>query len=854
MERARERGRASANWWLARQALAFAIRVLPARVLAGRESLDSIAADARVSARALLRMPAFTLSFTLTLTMAIGVFATVYAAANWVLLRPVPGVRSADGLVTMRLGVAGRRESHGSLGVSQPDLVTLQQRMRPLVRWAAMTPFAVDVEAGQAPARRVPAEMVTANYFKLLGARLLAGGGLAESAATGAPPGTVLSYELARTLVENPASIVGVTIRVNNTPLAVVGVTEPGFHGAEIPGRALLWLSASAVSTVDPMAEADARSDRSFGMWQRLIGRLSGTASPNQVESAANAVIEAVRRNFAQNSYGSTFFSFQVFAGVGLDPDVRLAARHTLTLLMGAAAFLLCLALANLTNLALTHAIARSGGMAIRIALGATKLRLARSVLIEVLTLSLCGGGLAVLLVTMLAHWFAAMQLSEFGASLRGMQIDERVVVVVLVTAFVVTLLAFLQPAVLAGHGRFGAGRRSRPATSGHRLRFSLVALQVAISVALLVAALLLARTVWNLHDVDLGFPPEHLLTIQADPQLHGYHAARLDGLAKSLVAQVRGAPGVAAVGIVTPAPLQSAYTIFWLQRHAGDTERHQDVTGAGYYVTPGFLQALGVRLLAGDRRWRADSGTVVITRQMLRQLDPRLSPAAAVGLTVYGPHNVPLRIAAVVGDVRLSDLTKAPPPTAFLPLTSSPLDEPLSIYVRSAASSTDTFAALHHAMEELAPNVPLYAARSARDVVDLQFAAQQVMAMVAAALGILGIALAAVGLYGVLGNLVAAGEREIAIRGALGAGPRAIAQYVLWYAFVPVAVGLIAGAGGAVAISRLLASSLFGVRPLDPASYGWGVVATAVIALSASLPPAYRATRVSVVRLLHAE
>jgi predicted permease len=856
--RAREHGARAANRWLARQALGFAFRVLPARWLPGGASLDSVVSDARVSIRTFRRAPAFVATFVLTLAIAIGVLATVYSAAHWVLLRPVPGVRGGDRLITMRLGERWEwaRAYDASWGISQPDLATLQQRITPLDELAAMTSADVDVQVRQAPPRRMAAEMVTTNYFHVLGARVFAGRTFgAEDETDAAPRTTVLSYQFASTIAEDPASTVGSNVRVNGTLLRVIGVMEPGFRGAELPGRPLLWLPPSALSITDPSARPDARTNRMFRVWQRMIGRLAPGTTPVQVEVAANGVMEAVRKEFHRNSYMGDIFGFQVFPGVGLDPAVRLSARHTLALLMGAATFLLCLAVANLTNLALARTVSRVGAMAVRFALGATRARVARALLVETLMLSVCGGGVALLLVMAGGSWFSGTQLSEFGASLQGMHVDARVVAFVMVTSFAATLVAFLRPAVVTRWRPLESLlRRATPAGEGQRFRSVLVALQVAISMVLLVAAMLLGRTVENLRSVDLGFSPEHLLTVKADPLLHGYDSVQTGRLARAVEERLRGAPGVAAAGAVTPAPLGSAYTTSFLQRHPGDVNKDEEVGGAGYYVTPGFFKALGVPVLAGDQAWSGDSGTIVITLNTLRQLYPTLPPASAIGHTVFGYKDVPLRIAAVVADVKLSDLTKDPPPTMFRPLRESPLHEPLSIYVRSSGNSTQALASVHRAMASIAPTVPLYDARSAREAVDLQFAEQRVMAIVASALGALGVALAAIGLYGVLANIVAASEREIAIRAALGAGPRTIVMRVLTRGFVPVAVGAVVGTAGAAAVSRLIASRLFGLQALDPASYGWGLITMATIALVACLPPAVRATRVSIVQMLRAE
>jgi predicted permease len=853
--RRHEFGRGQANRWLARQALAFAVSVLPARCIPDRESLESAASDLRIAARALRRAPAFTTTFVLTLALAMGVVATVYGAAHWMLLRPVPGVRAADQLITMRLGMTGQRASHSSWSISQPDLVTLRQRMTAVSDLAAMTSAYVDVQERGAAPRRVAAEMVTTNYFRVLGARVLAGHGFDDDDAAGEPVAAILSYQLASAMAADPTAVIGSDLRVNGALLRVIGVMEPDFRGAELPGLALIWLPPSASSIVDPSTRPDARADRMFGMWQRMIGREAIGSTPRLVEAEANGVMAAVRREFSRHSYASALLTFQVYPGAGLDPAVRISARHTLALLVGAAAFLLCLATANLTNLALVHTLRRGDATAMRIALGASRMRVTQGLLAEGILLGMAGAGAATLIVVAGCRWLASAQLSEFGASLRGVHVDAHVLVFVMAMSFVVTLLSYVWPALT--RQRHVMARLMGRAVVGrgvHGLRSALAGLQVTLSVVLVIAAMLLEHTVANLSRVDLGFLPQHLLTIRAAPKLHGYDAHKIDLLGRALEDRLRDTPELTGVGIVSPAPLRSTYIIGWLQRRPGDTERHEDVTGANYFVTPGFLNALGVRFLAGDRDWRADSGTVVITATMLRELLPGTSPASAIGHVVYGPDDVPLRIAAVTADVRLSDLTREPLPTSFRPLREGSLDEPIVIYLRSAATLSTGVATVTHAMAGIAPDIPLYDPRSAREDVDLQFAAQRVMANVAAALGVLGITLAAVGLYGVLASIVAAEQKEFAIRAALGAGSTEIVRSVLARGLTPAVVGMVVGVAGAALVSRLFSSLLFGVATLDSMAYGWGLAAAAGSCLLASLPPAFRAAHVPIVRLLRAE
>jgi putative ABC transport system permease protein len=299
--------------------------------------------------------------------------------------------------------------------------------------------------------------------------------------------------------------------------------------------------------------------------------------------------------------------------------------------------------------------------------------------------------------------------------------------------------------------------------------------------------------------------------------------------------------------------PFKSNYMTATLHR-VDDVEGKERVIGAGYYVTPGLLRAMGAKFLAGDSAWRGDSGTVVITREMLTELLPGTTPEVSIGQSVRGGRDAVYRIAGVVADMKLSDLTEAAPPTVFRPLRDGFVGQPFTMVVRTTAASESPAQTIGSAMSVAAPDVPPYDVRSVRDAVDQQFAERRVMAIVASMLGVLGVVLATVGLYGVLANVVSSEQRAIAIRAALGATPAEILTRVLVRGFVPVVVGAAAGVVGAAAMNRLLASQLFGLSALDPGAFGWAIGTMSTLALVACLPPAYRATRVSIVQMLRAE
>jgi putative ABC transport system permease protein len=277
---------------------------------------------------------------------------------------------------------------------------------------------------------------------------------------------------------------------------------------------------------------------------------------------------------------------------------------------------------------------------------------------------------------------------------------------------------------------------------------------------------------------------------------------------------------------------------------------------GAGFFVTPGFLPAIGARTLAGDSAWQADSGTVVITRNTVDSLwGPATSPSDVIGRMIPTRPNRGrlVRVAAVIEDLSLSDITREPVPLVFSPLMQRWAGLSLTGFV-DVTGQRQPANVVRRIIAADAPELPLFDLRSARAAIDLQFADRHAMAQAAATLGSIGLVLAVVGLYAVVSAVVNSRRREIGIRGALGAAPQRILRRVLVGGLVPVVVGLPFGVAGALVIGKLLGPQLFGLESLDPLAYVSAMVLLMAAALGATLLPAWRATRISPAEVLRDE
>jgi predicted permease len=846
-EKESRRGRWSANFWYWRQTMSFLTHLGFDRLRDAVGGLSGMRADARLALRSFRRHPAFVVSFTVTLAIGIGVLATVYTAASWVLLRPVPGVTRPDELATLRLGSAVA-PPHVSWPVSHLDYLTFRDRLPLGGRLAAVTPMEVDVRPEGGEPVRINGAMVSRNYFTTLGATLSAGRGFLpeDEDGTGSGVVAVVSRTFARRL--NPSgTVVGNRIQINGSSVLIVGVTSPEFRGASLPGTEEIWLPLSALSVIDPSADARAPALRNEGIWRRMVGRLPDGSTVAAATAAANVVMSNIRDEFAPNSFPADHQRMQLFSGIGLDPAVRANVRRTLGQLGVVAVLLLCLAVANLANLSLIETTKRATAGAVRVALGATRARIASAALIEAALLGTGGTVVALWLAHVWSRWYQGTQLSEHGGALTGMRLDPRIAGLTLLVAFVATGLAYLRPAnTLRAYSINRLMRRNAgDARTTHRLRGGLVAAQVALSMMLLVAAGLLGRTVLNLRSIDLGFQPNHLLTFALDPHLHGYESRALDQLARRLEQRLKAEGGLRGAGFVSPAPLRSSYVTTSLYR--SDDPKVPPLIGAGFFVTPGFLPAIGARTIAGDSAWQADSGTVVITRNAVDSLFPGMPAGEIVGRMIPTRPNRarPVRVAAVIENLSLSDIRREPVPLVFSPLGQRWAGLSMTGFVDlNGRGRSSTI--VRRVMSADAPELPLFNVRSARAAVDLQFADRNAMARAAATLASIGLVLAIVGLYAVISAVVATRRREIGIRGAMGAAPHRILGRVLVGGLLPVVLGLPLGVAGSILIGKLIAPQLFGLESLDPIAYVGATVLLIGAATGAAFLPAWRATRIS--------
>lgn len=822
--------------------------------------MDALLSDLRYAVRSLRNSPGFTATVVLTLGLGIGVNITVFSLANWIVLRPVPGVLDQDRLVLVEF-----RDGQGSpTGVSYPNLADLVSQVPALSGLAGQLWSPVAIRAGDLPAEQVQAMFVSADYFRVLGGAFLQGRSFTrdEEVAAATSPVAVISDRLWQSVVGGSPETTGRTIMVNGIPTAVVGVAPARFRGTELMGQTELWIPASAWGTLRRIRGARSPiGNRQVGVLMQLVGRLAGGATPEQAESQFRAAAASLVAAYPVENTNWRDHLPTVFAGIGVSIRAREPLRRALVLLTGVAGLVLLIACANVANLFLCRGVIRREGLAVRRALGASPGRVVRGQLAECTLVSLIAGVLALLLAWGIAGLFRGPVLPDLG-EVRDFKLDWRVLGFAVSLALATAVLFGVVPAAAAVRTDVLAGLKimaTRMSSVGAQLRAGLAAVQVSLSLSLLVVSFLLIGTLRNLRRIDVGFDADRVtgFTIGLG-EAGGHRPDESRVILREAVTRIRAIPGVDDVSL-------SAYSPFTFSM--GNNVRGEDDAAANplQAVTDGlvsgaYFRTMGIPLRAG-RTFRDDElfgsmqpveGVAVITETLSRRLFGSGDPIGRIVRSRW--LNSPFRVVGVVGDSRWATLVnEGTGPLWYRPIPAPSL-QALVVLVRSRLPLRDLQAAVQGVMGSLAPTVPVSDVERLSTKIDRLLAQERLLARVLTGFATLAVLLAAVGLYAVVSFSVAQRTRELGIRIALGAGARQIFAMVLGQGAQVGTVGVLLGLGGAAGLSRVIASRLYGLTPLEPGIY---VVATALLfalVLVASVVPAHRATRVDPMVALRAE
>ena len=812
--------------------------------------------DIRYAFRMLAKNPAFACVVILTLALGIGANAAIFSLLDKVLLQSLP-VTNPDQLAVLT-SYDPKQGPDIDSSFSYPMYQDLRDRNSVFSGVIARSGVQMNVSHGD-QTERVRGELVSGNFFEVLGVRPWAGRLFTQDddRNPGAHPIAVLSYRFWESRFNKDPNLIGKTILVNEHPVTVLGVTPPGFYGVDLSSNPDVRVPMTMTPVFNPLPPTRMKSRRHE--WLSVMARRKADVSTEQAKASLSVLYQQIRELEAQqlpsdvSARARERFMAQRIALTPGDQGLRYLQtelRTSLWLLFGATCAVLLILCANLANLMMARATVRAQETAVRLALGAGRLRLLRQWLTEGVVLAALGGVAGVFIAMWIKAGLMAFIPPDYRVNL-GSSLDWRLYAFIFGVAILLGLVFSLAPAVQAARQVFAPGLRfeSRSFTSAGKLlslRSGLILVQVALSLPLLVSAALLLRTLQNLRAVDTGFGKENVLLASVNPTLNGYTKERTAAFYDELLTKTRALPGVKAASLATDSPISGNWDRLGLVVE-GYTPREGERTSTdATWVSSDYFKALEIPFVIGrdfDEHDRVGTPKVVIVNE--RMAKHFFGTVNVLGKKI-GTEDVPDRtIIGVVKDAQYVNLRESIRRHFYLPTTQESQPTGLTLHVKTSTDTAAVAEQLRAQLKAIDPHLPLYNIKTLSAEIDESLVQERLVTWLSAAFGLLATLLTALGLYGVLTFSVARRTREIGIRVALGAQRRDVFRLIMVRGVVLVVVGVAVGLAASVAFSRLLSALLFGVTPNSVATLAAVSAGLIAVALLACYLPARRATKV---------
>jgi predicted permease len=839
--------------------------------------------DLRLAVRQLRKTPVFTAVAIFSIALGIGANTAIFTLVNEFLLRSLP-VRNPEELVLFRAihGYQGRMSRRGegpgfvdratgrNSGTPLSLLVFERFRAQPsaLADVFAYSPFSqTNVVVDGVPEIAAAAQLVSGNYHSGLGVSAALGRTLTPADdSPSAAPVAVISHRFWENRFGRDPTVLGKIIAINKVPVAIVGITPPGFEGAMQAGE--------AVELSVPLAHharfQPDRADRAqpWYWWVRVMGRLAPGATPEQGRASLEPVFQQAAREgwlAAQaKEPGGVMPDDPLLAadpGAKGENDMRRQHTRSLQILMGLGCLVLLAACANLANLLLARGNTRRREIAIRLALGARRSRIVRQLLAESLVLAFAGAALGILL----AWWSRDLLLAlrPFGntAVVLDLPLDARVLGFTVLCAAATALLFGLAPALRATRvdltTEFQGGARALGGGSRARLGQALMVIQVALSLILLVSTGLFLRTVRHLEDVDAGFNRRGLVLFRIDATSAAYSRDRFDQLHARIQERVAALPGVRGATFSRVALLSRTRQNMTFSIPGRPAPRDAPTNVLTNGLASNFFEVMELPLILGRAFTERDDAAApkvgIVNQTFARTYFGSESPLGRQIAFSAPSFRERVEIVGVAADAKYTELRGATPATVYLPALQQ-LDGTANFALRTAREPAAVFSAIRAAVREIDPTLPVLNLRTQAEQIDRLHGQERLFARLSGFFGLTALALACVGLYGLMSHAVLQRTGEIGLRIALGAVPRQILRMIVRESLLLAALGIALGVAAAYWSSRLVSAMLFGVSPRDPVTYVAVALILVATAIFATLLPAYRASRVEALAALRTQ
>jgi putative ABC transport system permease protein len=798
--------------------------------------------DLRHAVRDLLKRPGFTIIIVLTLALGIGANSAIFSVVNTVLLQPLP-FPEPERLVRMGEGSSLTHPERGAF--SFPDFRDVRAQTQSLEYVAAYLNSGGMLASEGADAERVLGADVSSDYFNVLGVKPQLGRTFTAEEDHPAATVVVISHGLWQRRFAGSPEIIGKQIKLGASSLTVIGVMPSGFEFPFRPGQDF-WEPLNDRPTPD----REVRDARMFD----VIGR----TKPGVSVAQANAELRTIGKRLEQQYPEAN--TNVVIAGSSLHDDLTRDVRPALLVLLGTVGFVLLIACANVANLLLARAASRQKEIAIRSALGASRLRIIRQLLVESVLLALAGGAFGLLLAT----WGVDLIVATGPTNIPRLQqtaLDARVLAFTLFLSSLAGILFGLVPALQASKPHLNdslkdAARGTTESLHRNRARSAMVISEVALSLVLLIGAGLLLRSFVRLLHTNPGFDAAHVIALDIPLSRQRYDTPEKQSyFFQRLIERTKTLPGIQSAGVVNLLPLgnsdnEASFNIAGRAPFPAGSEAVANYT----VVSPGYFDALKIPLRSGRMIGPEDKDKspliILISEELARRYFPGENP---LGHRLIIDDNGPREIVGVMGDVRRESLEVAATPEFYLPHEQEPTRR-LNLVVRTETDPASATASLRGVIKELDPDQMVWQTRTLDQLVASSVAGRRFNLLLLGIFASVALVLAALGIYGVMAYSVTRRTHEFGVRLALGAQVSDVLRLVLKKGMALALAGITIGLVISLPLTRLMASLLFGVTPTDLPTYFAISAGLLVVALIACYVPARRATKVDPLTALRYE